>query len=175
MTSLESLRRQYRYLEPFERATMLVEAFGRMDESAVDALQPTSLREALLVAHHEQAFGMLACTAVHESQRAELLVWVALNTIKDRYIQNLKEGKGFPSKDDTEVQRNLDLMQEGIRRAGAWIYALAELDKEKGSSCLQYARIFARSHVDVMLESVPDDYRSEMESLRALWDAWTKQ
>ena len=143
MSTLDTLRKQYEHLNTFERAVMLGEAFVRMDESAVDALEPPSLWDAFHTAGHESLFIAIAFSAVHESQKGEStyrLVWGLLTSAEWRGIAR---GELSPAEEEKLIQYE-EWMKEAGRKRVAWLLALQALDDEVGSACFASATMISK-------------------------------
>ena len=173
MNNLETLRKQYDQLKPFERAAMLMEAFSRMDKEAVEALEPKTLWDACHTIGDEMLFGIIAFTAIHESQRGEVLYWAGATELKSNRLRELEEDEdeGGILKSDEAVKWAL----EGVRRACAWILALEELDRQAGAACMAYAKLIARNHIEHIKKqwcTGKIDYSSEFGQLKDLWNSF---
>lgn len=173
MSNLDVLRKQYEHLTPFERAVMVHEAAIRMDESAVDALEPPSLWDAFHMASHGRVFESIAFTAVHESQNADLMYWAAMAVIVmfERDEALFREDS---SKNDAKIDECQKRMDAGKRGRLAWLRALQALDDEIGSACLVSARISAGKYVANILDRAEGeevDHSAELSYLRELWTA----
>lgn len=177
MNSLETLRKQYEHLNPFERAVMQLEAIERKDETAIDALVPPSLWDACNTMGDKFAFGLLAFTAIYGSQRGETLYWMSMAMIGIMHsdildAEEIEEHMGA----DEERDMWIDRAKDGVHRARAWLMALEAFDKETGAACSTYARIFAEGHViRIMRWKVKEevDFSAELEHLREMWTALT--
>ena len=173
MTTLDSLRKEYDKLKPFERAVMTEEATSRFDEGLVDALCPPSLWDAYQTAGHSRIFEAIAFYAIHESQNGEVLYWLSHTGVLTCECGEAWEGEAN-SKNDKRIELFLSHIEEGERRRLAWVLALQALDKETGGACMVSARIFAGRYVEATLskaDAATVDYSAELGHLRELWTA----
>lgn len=174
MSSLETLRRQYEQLTPFERAVMASEALERLDESAIDALEPPTLWDAFHSTGDKFTFALLAFNAVYESMRGEALYWMGMAMLGGIYAKLVKEQVDGGPEYDEQADRWIDRLNEGKRSAAAWLRALAALDNEMGSACMAYARVFSGEHVKIVAareEYATVGYAHELDVLRSFWNA----
>jgi len=167
MTMLDTLRKGYDKLTPYERAVMCIEAVGRQDEAAVDALQPPTLWDAFHDVKACVAFALLAFMATAESLRADGAAWAGRLAL---ILEDDKEEKA----DEAELDKLLDLVQEVERKRLAWMLALEALDNETGAACIPLVDVFADGHANKVLKAAKGQdicFTRELEYLR---DAWGK-
>jgi len=165
MTMLDTLRKDYDKLTPFERASLIAEAVGRRDENAIDALQAPSLWDAFHCSVAHKDFLMLAAFAVTESLRADGALWAA------RLVMELEERKEEKA-DEAKLDKFLDLLHEAGRKRLAWVLALEALDDGNGTACLPLADIFAGGHASKMLEDAKGKdvcFEQELGTLKEIW------
>lgn len=175
MSNLDTLRKQYELLTPFERAVMASEAVERKDEATVAALVPPTLWDAFHEMGNKLAFTILAFTAVHESQKGETQYWLAMTMVG--VIDRQKASEGDKQKCDAKRDEWIDRLRDGERRSKAWLLALEALDTETGGACMPFARTFAGWHVECILSreyAEEMDYSAELDYLREMWNASMK-
>ena len=174
MTTLDSLRKEYDKLDPFERAVMDAEALERQDGAAIDALLPPTLWDAFHGMGSKLAFALLSFIAVHESQRGENLYWMGMAiSLVLRHELEWDQKEADPELDE-KIDGWIDGMHDGQRRARAWLMALEAIDKETGGACMSYAHVFAGSYVDCIMSreaKKETDCSAEFEHLRQMWNA----
>ena len=172
MTILDSLRKEYDKLNPFERAVMDAEALERQDGDGIDALLPPTLWDAFHGMGSKLAFALLAFIAVHESQKSETLYWMAMfGFMEHRKTAGKKSAEpGY----DEQLDMWLDRAEDGQRRARAWLMALDALDSETGGACMAYVHVFAGEYVKRLMGRAVEEeieYNAEFEHLRQMWNA----
>ena len=172
MTTLDSLRKEYGKLTPFERAVMRVEAAARQDDAVIGALQAPSLWDAYHTLGYSFNFAIIALLAVYESQRAEIRYWVCRSVIGSMEYQK-SEGKEKSGPEyRKEVETWIDRAEEAERHSLAWLRALEALDEETGSACITTARLYAAGHIGAISGRVDEgvDYSVELDTLREHWN-----
>jgi len=165
MTMLDTLRKDYDKLNPFERAVMCIGAMSRKDEAAVDALQPPTLWDAFHDMKTCAAFALLAFMATVESLRADGAAWAGRLGFM---IEDRKEEKA----DEAKLDEFSNLLQEVERRRFAWMLALEALDNEDGTACIPLVDVFADGYAAKMLEDAKGKdvcFDRELERLRDVW------
>ena len=167
MSTLDSLRKEYDKLTPFERAVMAIEAVSRHDGAALDALEPPSLWDAYHDAKAQEAFTLLAFMATASSLKAEAAAWAGRLML---WIEDHKEERA----DEAKLDKYLAMLQEVERKNLAWMLALEALDKETGTACITLADIFASGHASKVLEAAQGKNIDFAEELAYLQDAWQK-
>ena len=137
--NVETLRKSYKELTPFERAAMLTnEALTQQRKAEIDALQPPSMWDSLWVEHWKSGFFTVASYAMWKALYAEK---VALQ-IMVLYL----EGK-------TLEEPAPDLVWEAERVAVGWLKALRRLGDEVGAPFLELTKIFDREYAFSRLSS----------------------
>ncbi|MCL2123879.1 MAG: hypothetical protein FWH34_07275 [Desulfovibrionaceae bacterium] len=171
MTTLESLRKEYDKLNPFERAVMRAEAAARCDEAAIDALQAPSLWDAFHSAMYGGHFMGIAFWAVSRSQALDTVYWASMAILLALESGEKAKGKA-DQENDAKLDEHVRLMNEGRRGRVAWLLALQALDDELGVPCMTTARAVAGCHIDAVFsdkEAANVDFSAELERLRQMW------
>lgn len=173
---LDTLRKRYDQLKPFERAVMLTEAMERLDHDAMDSLESPALWDSAMSLLYERVFALLAFHVVHQSQKADALYFCSLSSLLlvDDMHENAAGDREKEKQLEARLDALLDYMDAGERRRVAWLLALQALDDETGGACMATARMVAGEYINSTLETAKKegaevDYSEELEILRRMW------
>lgn len=170
MTKLQSLRKQYTHLKPFERAVMGSKAIASQDECLIEALKPPTMWDALHTCWYERVFELIAFIAVYESQKADR------EYLSSALRMNSKPNNGTRHRQYAQPERiNMQITRH---KSIAWITALEALDKERGTACMAAAYTISRSYIEYILEqnkTVKANCANELSELSEFWLRLTKR
>lgn len=156
--NVETLRKSYKELTPFERAAMLTnEALTQQRKAEIDALQPTSMWDSLWVEHWKSVFFTVASYAMWKALYAEK---VALQ-IMVLYL----EGK-------TLEEPAPDLVWEAEQVAVSWLSALRRLGEESGAPFFGLTQLFDKEYAFSRLSSLGEEQIDDSQQYSALDELW---
>lgn len=158
--NVETLRRHYYGLTPFERAAMLMqEAVGKKREAEVDALAPRDLWGSFWLSHWNDTFYTVASLAMFRSAYCGRLAGLVRACQRD-------------GENSTAKAWELELIAVG------WIRALRRLAEKTGAPLLDACKIldehYAGDMLEIMKEHEVDDSK-QYESLLEIWRIQTSQ
>lgn len=157
--NVETLRKEYEHLTPFEREALLVrEAVGPKRDVEVDALGSRDMFEALWMSHWGNAFFTVASYAMFRAAWAERTGLLFL----------------FYAEGEKEAERE----EKAVSFAGGcldasigWLRALKRLEEESGAPFLDSAKMLDPTYAEELLKEDREiDDSKQYAALRELWD-----
>ena len=159
--NVETLRREYEKLTPFEREALLVrESVGRCRDVEVDALGARDLFEALWMCAWGGSFFTVAAWGLYRALWAERTAYLCLLHA---------EGTKRPE----TGERGHSLADKCFRVSVGWIRALKRLEEESGAPFMDSAKMLDSEYADKLLaryEGEDIDDSTQYAALREIWD-----
>lgn len=164
--NVETLRKEYENLTPFEKEAMLIrEATGRRRDAEIDALASRDMFDALWMTHWGRAFITVASFAMFWACWAEktALLFLLLDD----------EGKGRRVNGDKHIPDDAD---KCFAASVGWIRALKKLEEESGAPLMDCTKMLNSSYAEGLLKlpayaESDIDFSNQYRALRNLWDA----
>ncbi len=164
--NVETLRKEYEKLTPFEREAMLIrEATGRRRDAEIDALASRDMFDALWMTHWGRAFITVAGFAMFWACWAEKTALLFLLLDNEGKVRRVKGDEPVPDDADKYFAASV-----------GWIRALKKLEEESGAPLMDCTRMLNSSYAEGLLnlkpyEGAEVDFSSQYASLIALWKA----
>ena len=169
---LDSLRKGYAQLTPFERANMmLIEATTKQREAVAEALVAPSLWDAYREAAFTCGLVMLAGYALAQSLKMDRA------RIANLGIALRAQAKGEIFAPNNTFDTALEHAAQFREMAEGWLTALAKLEQETGGAFLAAAKLLDDSYTDEILDrarkrkSGPVDDSEQLAMLRHAWQS----
>ena len=160
--NVETLRREYGKLTPFEREALIIkESVGKRREAEVDCLAARSMYEALWMTEWSKDFITVAAVALIHSLWADKLAWQALTC-----------------QTEAQAERADSLFEQGRLVSIGWLRALERLEQDTGAPLLDAVKMLGTSYAAIELERYEGkevDCSIQYGALRNLWAVITKE
>lgn len=158
--NIETLRREYGKLTPFEREALLVrESVGRQRDTEIDALGARSLFEALWMCAWGHSFFTVAAWGLFRALWAERTAWMCL--------LHAEEAKG------TEREEQMySLADKCFRASVGWLRALKRLEEECGAPFMDSGKMLDPNYADKLLTQYEEEDIDDSEQYAALREIW---
>lgn len=164
--NIETLRKEYENLTPFEKEAMLIrEATGRRRDAEIDALASRDMFDALWMTHWGRAFITVASFAMFWACWAEKTALLFLLLDDEGKVRSVEGNNPIP--DDAD---------KCFAASVGWIRALKKLEEESGAPLMDCTKMLNSIYADGLLK-LPAyaendiDFSNQYRALRDIWSA----
>lgn len=164
--NVETLRKEYEHLTPFEReALMIREATGKRRDAEIDALGSLDMFDALWMTHWGRAFMTVASYAMFWACWAERSALLFLLLDDDGHIRRIEENKPIP-----------DYADKCFAASVGWIRTLKKLEEGTGAPLMDCTKMLNFTYAEDVLklkayEDEEINFSSQYAALKDIWNA----
>lgn len=151
--NIETLRKTYKELTPFERASLYIhEAVGRQRESEVEALRALTTIDRIKTTLWRDAFYILASFAMYKAQLAITAYLLLSLTLQEEH----------------ELTESIKLYDTAL----GWIKALQRLEKETGAPFIEATKLLDPTFAEQILHKEDCNDTDDIQQYKILEQIW---